>query len=145
MAIGRWVGRLAGNHLGYGFFTLGKLLALVTIPVSLAVYLWRLMPGVCRRYTLTNRRLVVQRGLTARDGASIELDGFDSIQVVILAGQDFLHAGELVCKRDGKEVFRLSGVTRPEVFRQVCLKAHTSLIRGREVSQQQTAVAAPAG
>ena len=41
MSLGRWVGGLAGSRLGYGFFTLGKLLALVTIPLSLVVYLLR--------------------------------------------------------------------------------------------------------
>ena len=143
MTLGRWVGCLAGSRLGYGFFTLGKLLALATIPVSVAVYFWRLMPGACRRYTLTNRRLIIQRGLTAKDGPSIGLDEFDSIDVAVLLGQDFLHAGDLVFKRDGKEVFRLRGVSRPEAFRQVCLKARNSLVRGRQVGQQQTAVAAP--
>ncbi len=144
MAPGRWVGRLAGNRTGYGFFTLGKLLALATIPLSLVVYLWRLMPGACRRYTLTNERLIIQRGLTATEGPSIGLDEFDSIEVAILPGQDWLHAGELVFQREGKEVFRLSGVSRPEAFRQVCLKAHNALVRGRQVCQQQAAVATPA-
>ena len=143
MALGRWVGRMAGNRLGYGFFTLGKLLALATIPVSLVVYLWRLMPGACRRYTLTNRRLIIQHGLTAKDGPSIGLDEFDAIEVAVLPGQDFLHAGELVFQREGKEVFRLRGVSRPEAFRQVCLKARNALIRGRQVCEQQAAVAAP--
>lgn len=139
MAIGRWVGCLAGNRLGYGFFTLGKLLALVTIPVSLAVYLCRLMPGLCRRYTLTNRRLIIQLGLTAKNGPSIGLDEFQTIEVAILPGQGFLHAGELLFKRDGKEVFRLSGVSRPEAFRQVCLKAQNAPLRGRQVQEQQSA------
>jgi len=143
MALGRWVGRLAGNRTGYGFFTLGKLLALATIPVSLAVYLWRLMPGACRRYTLTSQRLMIQRGLTVKDGPSIGLDEFDSIEVAVLPGQDFLHAGDLIFQRDGKEVFRLRGVSRPEAFRQVCLKARNASVRGRQVCQQQTAIVAP--
>jgi hypothetical protein len=143
MALGRWVGRMAGNRLGHGFFTLGKPLALATIPVSLTIYLWRLMPAACRRYTLTNRRLVIQLGLTAKDGPSIGLEEFDSIEVAILPGQDWLHAGDLVLKREGKEVFRLRGVSRPEAFRQVCLKARNSLVRGRQVCEQQAAIAAP--
>ncbi len=143
MALGRWVGRLAGNRLGYGFFTLGKLLALLTIPVSLLVYVWRLLPGACRRYTLTSRRLIVQLGLTAKDGPSVGLDEFQTIEVDLLSGQDWLHAGDLVVKLDGKEVFRLSGVSRPEAFRQACLKARNALIRGREVCQQQAALAEP--
>jgi hypothetical protein len=143
MALGRWVGRMAGNRFGYGFFTLGKLLALATIPISLGTYLWRLMPGVCRRYTLTSRRLIIQHGLTAKDGLSIGLDEFDSVKVALLPGQEWLHAGELILQFDGKEVFRLSGVSRPEGFRQVCLKARSALIHGRQVCQQQAAVAAP--
>ena len=140
MALGRWVGRLAGNRLGYGFFTLGKLLAVATIPVSLTLYLWRLMPVACRRYTLTNRRLIIQLGLTAKDGPSIGLDEFEAIEVAVLPGQEWLHAGDLVFQREGKEVFRLRGVSRPEVFRQICLKARNALVRGREVRQQQAAV-----
>jgi hypothetical protein len=143
MAVGRWVGRMAGNRTGYGFFTLGKLLALVTIPVSLIAYLWRLMPGACRRYALTGRRLMIQHGLTAQDGPSLGLDEFETIEVAVLPGQEWLHAGELIFKRDGKELFRLSGVSRPEAFRQVCLKARTALVSGRQVCQQQAAVAAP--
>ncbi len=143
MALGRWVGRLAGNRLGYGFFTLGKLLALATIPISLAVYLWRLMPAACRRYTLTNRRLIIQRGLTAKDGPSIGLNEFDAIEISVLPGQDWLHAGDLIFQRDGKGVFRLRGVSRPEGFRQACLKARNALICGRQVCQQQAVAAAP--
>src|SRR5208337_5653552 len=94
MTLGRWVGRLAGNRLGYGFFTLGKLLALATIPVSLGVYLWRLMPWACRRYALTDRRLIIRRGLTAEDGPSISLDEFETVEVAVLPGQEWLHAGD---------------------------------------------------
>ena len=143
MAIGRRIGQLAGNRIGYGFFTLGKLLALATIPVSLLVYLWRLMPGACRRYTLTNRRIIIQLGLTAKDGPSISLDEFDVLEVAVLPGQDWLHAGDLVFMRDGKEIFRLRGVSRPAAFRQVCLKARNALICGQQVCKQQAAVATP--
>lgn len=138
-APGRWVGQLAGMRLGWGFFTLGKLMALATIPVSLTVFCWQLMPGVCRRYVLTNRRLLVKRGLKPVEERAVELDGFDVIDVEILPGQDWLHAGELVFRRDGGEVFRLSGVSRPDVFRQVCLKARRALLSFREATAQEAA------
>jgi len=143
MPLGRWVGRQAGNRLGYGFFTLGKLLALLTIPVTLGVYFWRLMPRVCRRYALTDRRLIVRHGLTAKDGPSIGLDEFETTEVDVLPGQEWLHAGDLIFKRDGKEVFRLSGVSRPAAFSHVCLKARNALVRGRQVCQEQAAMATP--
>ncbi len=138
-ALGRLVGRLCGASLGRGFFTLGKLLALATIPLSLTVFLWQLLPLVCRRYTLTNRRIVVQKGYKAVEGRAIGLDQFDSIDVLLLPGQDWLHAGELVFQRDGREIFRLSGVSRPEVFREVCRKAQTALVSFRAVLTEQAA------
>ena len=122
------MGRLCGVKLGIGFFTLGKLLALATIPLSLAVFVWQLLPFVCRRYSLTDRRILVRLGYKAVERRVIGLDEFDAIDVVILPGQDWLHAGELVFRRGGSEVFRLSGVSRPEVFRQVCRKAQTALL-----------------
>src|SRR3990172_4778113 len=94
---GRLVGRLAAVRLGWGeFFTLGKLLAVATIPLSLAVFCWQLMPYVCRRYTLSNRRIIIRKGLMAVDGRWISLDDFDSIDIEVLPGQDWLHAGDLV-------------------------------------------------
>jgi len=143
MTAGRWVGRMAGSRIGYSFFTLGKLWALVTIPVSIVVYLWRLLPGRCRRYALTNRRVMVRLGLTAKEGPSIGLDQFDAIELAVRPGQDWLHAGDLVFKGEGKEVFRLPGVSRPEGFRRACLKAQNSLLRGREVSRQLAIEPAP--
>ena len=130
-ALGRGVGRLCGVKLGIGFFTLGKLLALATIPLSLTVFVWQLLPFVCRRYSLTDRRILVRLGYKAVEHRVIGLDEFDSIDVVILPGQDWLHAGELVFRRGAIEVFRLSGVSRPEVFRQVCRKAQTALLSFR--------------
>jgi len=72
-AAGRWVGRLCALRLGYGFFTLGKLMAPATIPLSLAVFGWQLMPWVCRRYALTSRRILIQKGLSAAEGPWLDL------------------------------------------------------------------------
>ncbi len=140
---GRLVGRLAAVRIGWGeFFTLGKLLALATIPLSLAVFCWQLMPCVCRRYTLTNRRIIIRKGLTAVDGRWISLDDFDSIQIEGLPGQDWLHAGDLIFRRGDLEVLRLAGVSRPETLRQVCLTARTALVSVRDVVARQAAEAA---
>jgi hypothetical protein len=119
---GRWVGRLAAVRFG-----LGKLLALATIPVSLAVFCWQLMPWAYRRYVLTNRRIIVRLGLRPRDERWIDLDDFERIDIEVMPGQEWLHAGDLVFRHGGNEVFRLPGVPRPEVFRHVCLAAQSAL------------------
>jgi hypothetical protein len=140
-APGRLVGRLADIKLGFGrFFTAGKLLALATIPLSVTVYAWKVLPFVHRRYRITNRRIVVDKGLSGAAERWIGLDEFDSVDILALPGQDWLRAGEVIFRRSGVEVFRLSGVPRPIPFREVCLKARTALLAVREVLQQQQAV-----
>lgn len=135
---GRLVGRLSGIRFGLGrFFTMGKLLAVLTIPLSLGVFFWQLLPFVARRYWITDRRIMIQDGLSAVSGQSIGLDQFDEIRVEQLAGQAWLRTGEVVFLSAGREVFRLSGVPRPEVFRRVCLEAQSSLAAVRRVLETQ--------
>lgn len=142
-SVGRLVGRLASVRLGWGeFFTLGKLLALATIPLSLAAFGWQLMPYVCRRYTLTNRRIIIRKGLMAVDGRWISLDDFDSVGIEVLPGQEWFHAGDLIFRHGDSEVLRLAGVSRPETLRQVCLTARSALVSVRDVTCRQAAGAA---
>lgn len=132
--LGRLVGRLAAIPLGIRPLTLGNLLALATIPVSLAVFAWQLMPYVCRRYTLTDRRIVIRKGLSGAPGPAIGLDEFDTIDVEVLPGQAWFHAGELVFRRGPDGVFRLSGVSRPEIFRRMCLTVRAARIAVQNVT-----------
>lgn len=130
-------GRLLGMLFGIRWpdvyiFRLGNLFVLPSIPIALLLYFWRLMPGIGRRYALTNRRVVVQTAITAIDLAAIELDGFDSIEIDVLPGQAWFNVGDLNFRRDGKEVFRLAGVSWPEGFRQNCLKSHLAYVGVRQ-------------
>jgi len=50
--------------------------------------------------------------------------------------------GELVFRRGEAEVFRLSGVLRPDVFRQVCLKARKACVSFDRLEEEQRAVTA---
>jgi hypothetical protein len=139
---GRLVGRLAAVRVGWGeFFTMGKLLAVATIPISVAVFAWQLLPIVCRRYALTNRRIIIRKGLVPVDQRWIGLDEFDAVEVEVLPGQEWLHAGDLIFRRGGTEVFRLAGVSRPEILRRVCATARSALLSVREVVQRQAASA----
>lgn len=136
---GRLAGALIGNRVGFGPFTLGKLLALVALPIGLAVYAWRLMPFFARRYTLTSQRVRIERGLRPAVAEAVPLDGFDAIEVVVLPGQEWLRAGDVIFRQEGREVLRLAGVPLPETFRQMCLKARTALVSVRQVLQEQGA------
>jgi hypothetical protein len=137
-AYGRWWGRRFANKVGLTVFgvpiTIGRLMALASIPFILPLYFHMLvprLPGIvfgwpnpaCRRYRLTNRRVLVEQPFGGGEQRSVSFDRFDSVTLEIQPGQEWYPAGDLVF-RDGQiETFRLSGVPHPEPFRQTCVKA----------------------
>jgi hypothetical protein len=122
-APGRLIGRLCRVRIGLGFFTLGKLLALVLIPFAIGLYVYSLLPWVITRYRLTNRRVIVQKRLRPIDERWVDFDRFDSIEIEVLPGQEWYPAGDLIFRNGQIETFRLAGVSRPETFRHTCLAA----------------------
>jgi hypothetical protein len=139
--LGRALGRLYVNRSGFGYmFTVGKLMMLLTIPIALGLFFAMLAPWSCRRYRLTNRRVIVQNRPRPIDERWIGLDEFDSIEVLVLPGQAWYPAGELIFRKGKVETFRLSGVSRPETFRQTCLKAQRSYAGVRKALEQEAAM-----
>ncbi len=154
MPLGRLLGRLYQIPWGFSVFTVGHLIALLSIPLAILLVLGRFLNGmltdvevlglgklaqavipqdmIIRRYTLTNRRIVVQRGLKATAESWVELDRFDTIDVEVLPGQEWYPAGNLIFRRGQIETFRLDGVSRPETFRQTCLKARAGYVGVKE-------------
>lgn len=150
MGIGRFLGRLYGIDWGWGVLTVGNIIALLSIPLAAFLVVGRFLHGfltdirflnlgrffllfipsslIIRRYTLTNKRVLVQRGLRAINESWVELDRFDTIDVEVLPGQEWYPAGNLIFRRGPIETFRLDGVCRPETFRQTCLKARMGYV-----------------
>lgn len=118
-------------------FRLGNLIALASIPVALVLYFWRILPFVGTRYTLTNRRVIVQKGLSSQEDKFVDFDRFDAIDVVIQPGQAWYHAGDLIFKLGAIETFRLDGVSRPETFRATCLKSRQAHAGVKKVRDRQ--------
>ena len=128
-ALGRMLGSLyAIRFPNVYFFRLGNLIALLSIPIALVLFFMRIAPGVGTRYRVTNRRVLVEKGLRAAVEKSVDLDRFDAIDVVVRPGQEWYYAGDLVFRQGNIETFRLEGVSRPESFREVCLKAHMAYV-----------------
>jgi hypothetical protein len=140
--LGRFFGRLFAMDLGFRVFgvplTIGRLIALASIPVMVALYfLMRLprFPGIiigiknpfCWQYRLTNRRVVMENPF-GDEIKSVALDRFDAIDIVVAPGQAWFKAGDLVFRQGTTETFRIAGVPRPETFRQTCLKARHSFV-----------------
>jgi hypothetical protein len=124
-SLGRTLGTLfAVTWPDIYIFRLGNLIALAAIPIALVLYFMRIAPFIGVRYRLTNRRIIVERGLTGVLDKAVDLDRFDTIVVEVLSGQAWYHAGDLVFKLGNVETFRLEGVSRPAAFRETCLKSH---------------------
>ena len=135
-----------GQMLGQAFavrwpdiyiFRLGNLLALLSIPIALPLYFLRILPFVGTRYTLTNRRVIVYRGIIGVEEKSVDLDRFDTIDIVVQPGQAWYDAGDLVFRRGNIETFRLGGVSRPDSFRATILKAHMAYKGVRQARERQ--------
>jgi hypothetical protein len=137
--LGLILGRLYAMKGGFYIFTVGNLMCLLSIPLALVLYLKRIGPFVGRRYRLTNRRIIVERGLSAKEEKSIQLDHFDNIEIAVRPGHEWYHAGDLVFRKGTVEKFLLTGVSRPEAFRQVCWKTHQGYVGVQQALQRQTA------
>src|SRR4051812_8461788 len=94
--LGRALGRLYGIQAGMGIITLGRLFMLATAPLALMLYFAVRMPWSIRRYRLTNRRVLVERGLQSKEERFVDLDRFDTITVDVLPGEAAHHAGDLI-------------------------------------------------
>jgi hypothetical protein len=75
--------------------------------------------------------VIIERGVSGRIDQYVDLDRFDAIDVVVLPGQEWYPAGDLIFRRGSVETFRLRGVLRPETFRQACMKAHLAYVSVR--------------
>ncbi|HEY1380154.1 MAG TPA: PH domain-containing protein [Gemmataceae bacterium] len=77
-----------------------------------------------RRYRLTNRRLMVCKGLKATPDQDVPLDRIKDVKLVTDANSEFFLAGTLeVLDTDGKTVLSLPGVPEPESVRHAILQA----------------------
>lgn len=135
------LGRLFGSlyDLGRGGYivTPGNLIALLTAPIGAGLYLLRVAPGIALRYRLTDRRIIVERGWGAKEEKAVDLDRFDSIEIVRRPGMRWFDHGDLIFRLGQVETFRLESVPRPQQFKQVCWKAHMAYTRVAQVLQRQ--------
>ncbi len=137
--LGRWIGRVALVGPGSGPLRLGTLLVVLLVPLVVGLYLWQILPPRVRRYHLTTRRIIIQKGLPPRVEASLDLEQFEAIGVEVQPGQEYFRAADLVFLRGQRELLRLAGVGRPDVVRQLCLETRATFLWSRDnIRRQQT-------
>jgi Bacterial PH domain len=76
------------------------------------------------KYTLTNRRLMIRKGMKAKATSEIPLNQIGEVRVVPDGNTDFYVTARLeVLRSDGSVAFAMPGVPEPEGFRQTILQA----------------------
>jgi hypothetical protein len=80
-------------------------------------------PIVCKRYTLTNRRLMVQRGWKPAPIHEVALKDIDDVTLEGNSYDAFYRSGHLDVMSGGKVLLKLTCVPEPESFRQAILNA----------------------
>jgi hypothetical protein len=120
-----------------GIASLGRMLTgtIVLAPlgwlVMSAVYFGKLLPFMARRYTLTNRRIMIRRGLKGTPGQEVALADIDDVRVVTDANSTFFRSGTLEIISKGQVALTLRGMPEPESFRHAILNARNAWVPGK--------------
>jgi hypothetical protein len=96
-----------------------------------SVFFGKLLPFLMRRYTLTNRRLMIRKGWYGTPSIEVPLAEVDNVRVVSDANSAFFRAGNLEIVSDSEIVMTLAGVPEPEGFRLAILNARNAWVPGR--------------
>jgi hypothetical protein len=91
----------------------------------------KIAPFICRRYTLTNQRLMIQRGLKPRPVDAVPLAEIDDVRLEPGSYDPFYRSGNLEVLSQGKVRLRLPGVPEPEGFRHAVLNACAAWVPDR--------------
>ncbi|HEV3203050.1 MAG TPA: PH domain-containing protein [Gemmataceae bacterium] len=94
-------------------------------------YFLKVAPFLAFRYTLTNRRLMVRRGLKPSPTFEVPLTEIDDVRVQRDANSDFFRAANLEIISEGKILITLKGVPEPESFRHSILDATKAWVPGK--------------
>ena len=117
--------------------SLGRVLTSTVVFAPLAwllmapVYFGKLLPILGRRYTLTNRRLMIRTLWKAAVLKEIALADIDDVRVVTDANSDFFRAANLEILSKGQVALTLPGVPEPEGFRHAILNSCNAWVPGR--------------
>lgn len=123
-----------------GIATLGRtlILSIIGAPLGWALmlpfYFKKVLPYIAIRYTLTNRRLMIRRGLLPVPEKEIALGDIDEVRIVRDDNSAFFKAATLEIVHKGEVKLTLPGVPEPDGFRQAILNACLAWVPGRAQS-----------
>jgi len=97
-------------------------------------YFKKILPFIARRYTLTNRRLMIMRGLRPKAVREIALAEIDEVRIPPGSVDSFYRTGTLEVVAKGQVRLTLPGVPEPEAFRHAVVNACMAWVPGKAAS-----------
>jgi len=107
------------------------------------LFAMKFAPFIFVRYTLTNRRLMIQRGLKPTPTHEIKLEDIDEVRLVAADDDPFYHSGTLEIISKGQVALRLPGTPESEGFRHAIVNAVKAWVPGKATGPFQAASAVP--
>jgi hypothetical protein len=95
------------------------------------LFLKKIAPFLCTRYTLTNRRLMIRRGLKPHPVREVALADIDDVRLVPDSYNAFYRCGTLEVLGKGQVTMTLPAVPEPEGFRQAVINAYKAWVPGK--------------
>jgi hypothetical protein len=95
------------------------------------LYFRKVLPGLGRRYTLTNRRLMIQKAMMPTAVAEVSLADINEVRIKTDANSEFYRAATLEIVSKDHVALSLPGVPNPEAFRHAVLNASMAWVPGK--------------
>ena len=117
--------------------TLGRKLILSIVGAPLGwllmapLYFLKILPGLASRYTLTNRRVMIQHGMKPVMAQEVALSDIDDVRLIRDDNSDFFRAANLEIISKGVIKMTLRGIPGADTFRQAILNACMAWVPGK--------------
>jgi hypothetical protein len=95
------------------------------------LYFKKILPFLAKRYTLTNRRLMIQRGLKPTPVQEIPLADIEDVRIAPGSYDEFFDSGMVEVIVKGQPALTLTGVPEPESVRLAILNACAAWVPGK--------------
>jgi Bacterial PH domain len=89
-------------------------------------YFKKILPFIAKRYTLTNRRVMIRRGLKPKPAREVALSDIEDVRIQEGTLNSFYRTATLEIVSHGSVAMRLRAVKDPETFRRAILNARTA-------------------
>lgn len=117
--------------------SLGRVLTRTVVGAPLAwllmapFYFYKVLPFLGRRYTLTNRRVMVRTVAKKKCLKEVALSEIEEVRIRRDANSDFFRSADLELMAKGQVALTLRGVPEPESFRHSVVNAYKAWVPGR--------------